>query len=292
MFAAYVLGVFRVSGSRMLKLDRPFLHLLFTSMNIKSKLVAMAMGVCLTMASGSALAELVGEAHVGQIGWRLVDLDENDGITPGMDAFDWMGYHDSSFTIDGSTYWSDTKVAGIFEPLATHVRVDDTWLDTAQGGGGAHSLTRVNNAGRFAAYLTQQETFTLTPHTRIEYFGTYSIRAMGDGRELAGGNRAESELRSQVYADVHEYWPFVLQPENYFFKDAVVRGGVGASAFSGNFIVRFDNRTANAVTGVFNLRVVADGNTPVAQVPEPETYAMMLGGLALLGALARRRQRT
>ena len=29
---------------------------------------------------------------------------------------------------------------------------------------------------------------------------------------------------------------------------------------------------------------------PVAAIPEPETYALMLAGLALLGARARRRQ--
>jgi len=31
-------------------------------------------------------------------------------------------------------------------------------------------------------------------------------------------------------------------------------------------------------------------NIPLAPVPEPQTYAMMLGGLALLGAMARRRK--
>ena len=31
-------------------------------------------------------------------------------------------------------------------------------------------------------------------------------------------------------------------------------------------------------------------NIPMAPVPEPQTYAMMLGGLALLGAMARRRK--
>jgi hypothetical protein len=30
----------------------------------------------------------------------------------------------------------------------------------------------------------------------------------------------------------------------------------------------------------------------VFPVPEPETYAMMLGGLALLGAIARRKKRS
>jgi hypothetical protein len=32
------------------------------------------------------------------------------------------------------------------------------------------------------------------------------------------------------------------------------------------------------------------GPSSVAAVPEPETYAMLLGGLALVGAIARRRK--
>jgi hypothetical protein len=31
-------------------------------------------------------------------------------------------------------------------------------------------------------------------------------------------------------------------------------------------------------------------NIPLAPVPEPQTYAMMLGGLAVMGAVARRRK--
>ena len=35
-----------------------------------------------------------------------------------------------------------------------------------------------------------------------------------------------------------------------------------------------------------------DVGTVVANVPEPETYAMLLAGLGLIGAIGRRRSRT
>jgi len=36
--------------------------------------------------------------------------------------------------------------------------------------------------------------------------------------------------------------------------------------------------------------VMFTGTLPVAAVPEPETYAMLLGGLGLMGFIARRRK--
>jgi hypothetical protein len=44
-----------------------------------------------------------------------------------------------------------------------------------------------------------------------------------------------------------------------------------------------------SATGSYELTLTAQGN--LAPVPEPETYAMMLAGLGLLGLTARRRRR-
>lgn len=40
----------------------------------------------------------------------------------------------------------------------------------------------------------------------------------------------------------------------------------------------------------FNAWAVSDGDVGIAAVPEPETYAMMLAGLGLVGAMAQRRK--
>lgn len=45
-----------------------------------------------------------------------------------------------------------------------------------------------------------------------------------------------------------------------------------------------------SATGSYELTLTAQGN--LAPVPEPETYAMMLAGLGLLGLAARRRRQT
>ena len=68
-----------------------------------------------------------------------------------------------------------------------------------------------------------------------------------------------------------------------------------SARFSSNGIANGDvvaNRGAvNGVTGP-DFQFQADANTSfqVSAVPEPETYALMLGGLGLIGFVARRRR--
>lgn len=52
------------------------------------------------------------------------------------------------------------------------------------------------------------------------------------------------------------------------------------------------NQGSYAQISNFNVWAVRDGDvTSVATVPEPETYAMLLAGLGLMGAVARRKQK-
>ena len=56
--------------------------------------------------------------------------------------------------------------------------------------------------------------------------------------------------------------------------------------------VSFLNLTNESMDGVFNTSVSASGGVyNIAAVPEPESYAMLLTGLGLMGAVARRRSK-
>jgi len=46
----------------------------------------------------------------------------------------------------------------------------------------------------------------------------------------------------------------------------------------------------NNLTGQYHGFLLSDATTPVSPVPEPETYAMLLAGLGLIGFMARRRE--
>ncbi|SEN85927.1 PEP-CTERM protein-sorting domain-containing protein [Duganella sp. CF517] len=70
------------------------------------------------------------------------------------------------------------------------------------------------------------------------------------------------------------------------WNDFAAHGGFVAGVNKLDFVVTNWAQNGGNPTG---LRVEFTDST-VAPVPEPETYAMMLGGLALVGAIARRRK--
>jgi hypothetical protein len=62
-----------------------------------------------------------------------------------------------------------------------------------------------------------------------------------------------------------------------------------AQSWSGLLSVSFSNATGASADGVFNAEARAFGHSAVSAVPEPATGMMLLGGLGLVGAIARRR---
>lgn len=67
-----------------------------------------------------------------------------------------------------------------------------------------------------------------------------------------------------------------------------------AAVFGGDFSsvrVGLSSALSNADAGPDTFFIASASATPVPAIPEPETWALMLGGLAAVGTLARRRQR-
>ena len=67
-----------------------------------------------------------------------------------------------------------------------------------------------------------------------------------------------------------------------FNQDLVWGGPLAAGVYSFN---------VTGTTGLAGAQYLATASALTSPVPEPETYGMMLGGLALLGAVARRKAR-
>jgi hypothetical protein len=80
---------------------------------------------------------------------------------------------------------------------------------------------------------------------------------------------------------------FNMLDESSYNPDFIsANGGTAASAFDA-LVAGFDNRTAYAN---IHTTLYPAGEIRGTLVPEPETYAMLLAGLALVSAMARRRR--
>jgi hypothetical protein len=72
--------------------------------------------------------------------------------------------------------------------------------------------------------------------------------------------------------------------------NAVVSGGQGV--INGNVVVdSWASQVQINASNFFKATNLAGYATPAAPVPEPETYAMLLAGLGVIGFTARRRQK-
>jgi hypothetical protein len=78
--------------------------------------------------------------------------------------------------------------------------------------------------------------------------------------------------------------------QNYYWGSGFPANTQSSALLAGSFV----NTSASSLTGSFQLGVNVSGNTnvvtaAVAAVPEPESYAMFLAGLGIVGAMVRRR---
>lgn len=75
--------------------------------------------------------------------------------------------------------------------------------------------------------------------------------------------------------------------------DVSIDSGLSTTTFSHLMISSFTNLTSMTmkIAGYSSPAYVAIDNLVVTAVPEPESYAMLLAGLGLMGAIARRRRK-
>lgn len=249
----------------------------------------------MALLSNTAMAEIVSSAQISQTGWRLVDLDANDGITPGISFFN---ANSSYHTVIG-----DYRTGEIFSDYQTAVNADPVSSALAHLNSGASSrfengvlstTGKINDSAWITSSQARDEWFVLTPHTRLEYFGVASGSANNDGRDMPPGD-AYQRMFTIVTASVT---PNGRQsdtgadgdPFNHYYGSVGVRKAAGNFALNDNFLLNYVNNGNTDLIGKVELTTYVFGSTYVPAVPEPETYAMMLGGIAVLGALARRRK--
>jgi hypothetical protein len=149
--------------------------------------------------------------------------------------------------------------------------------------------------------------------TQTRTFADLGVTAASDLRvvfnALEPGNALNSIDLSSLTLNVYNATGATVfsasTPQNYSFADTFTGAGnsgflfelTDASAaqlqsiFSSDLRVGLFATAANA-TGGFETFFVGNVASPVTPVPEPETYALMLAGLGVLGFVPRRRKQT
>ncbi|GAB4117224.1 MAG: hypothetical protein Fur0014_18890 [Rubrivivax sp.] len=149
------------------------------------------------------------------------------------------------------------------------------------------SFTLSNNTAvviSAASVLAADVTSTFDPATSYQHeWGTANTQLYISGPAASGGG-------SQYAYDSAS----ISVGSTFFYDSGCTWGycyGAGSTSDTRTLAVSFVNLSGGDLSGTFYAQAYVNGYSYAQAVPEPETYAMMLGGLLGLGFIARRRGR-
>jgi len=195
--------------------------------------------------------------------------------------------------------WDKTGT-GVSAPMSYSITKFDSSLGTLTGVSFSYALDSrgsmtftANSSGAVATlsasdllrlYLADYSTLTANALVNATSVDDNMASSVGDGGDVVAGDA--TSLNNLSFASVYSG---TLSSTLYSFLT-----GTGSATFMGtasqtntysgpNASVNFAGEAKGALTVVYTY-------TPVSTVPEPESYAMLLAGLAAIGVVARRRR--
>ncbi|WP_229261901.1 FxDxF family PEP-CTERM protein [Duganella guangzhouensis] len=276
---------------------------------IVGKILAMLLGsLVINVASASSSVS----ATLGNLHYTLIDLDPNDGITPSI-VFGNVGYTDRSSQTSTYAYDDANGVHSKFNrAVAPSITSSVTQSSPQYSMSASASGTSMLNSGVLSAYLQTSGDnkvsfdydstadfgvlqFTLSAHTAITFYADASVSAASSG--LPSGGYRNSALGIATLSGSFGGNGTAL---SFFNEDArasldQIVGSAGADlpvtdAKNQTLEFTYNNLLDIGIRGYVTSSVGTYATLAVLAVPEPETYAMLLAGLGLIGAIARRRK--
>jgi hypothetical protein len=269
---------------------------------------------CLVAAVGPAAATATSSAITSNLTITLSDLNPTDSTTP------WLTYAPSKpggvhtdAVAWGDTFQNYSKDDYVPKPKQDGVLTSELKSDWSMGSG---TLTAAANAAGFTAMSSQgtansgldgygayrntvfngsggDNFFMLSPMTTVTFSLTADLKAftsMGYNLDSDMGEFAHARTLLNVGGKVNGVDQYIAQEEAvwayYYVNDDNTVSGVSES-WSGTLSVTFYNYGDTATQVMLQAYAATEGQSAVwdgvTPVPEPETYAMLLAGLALVG---------
>ncbi len=199
------------------------------------------------------------------------------------------GDNTASFVETGAGFFSTFQL-GIGSPVFGSGLNSDYKLYAEFVGTGNVAQTGAIVEGDFTTFNL---TVRLDPQGDTNFTSQTSRLLVGTGNDLTvlTGTLSQGEFRVDTSGLENGGFDVLLnvQTVGSFFAGAAFANGMSLADFNGvnSFITGLSIPGEGASNSV---RIEGSGNLTVAAIPEPETYALMLAGLGVVGFMARRRK--
>lgn len=216
-------------------------------------------------------------ASIEQFQFRLVDLDLNDGVDPWIT----FGTDSRSLTTVGGGQTQQISASGTTSIVTQFGAAGGTLSDTALTSRSSvnHPLPRDDFNHIYTNVGSRVTEFVLSPNTELILTSVGNIAQQLDTRFANSGARIG--MQAHLVDEIGNW-------ENQFNKGYSIEsrnGSATVNLYGSLMSIGKEHR------GQFELDASTYLTGPVTSVPEPSTYAMLLTGAVMLGAVARRRRK-
>lgn len=218
----------------------------------------------------SASAQLSARSSFDNLRYQLVDLDPNDGIDPGISFSGGSVGAFATFRDDSGAVRESAQSFSSGGPVQVFIDTPDGHFDGSATTTSASAMLSIRN-GSGETFTDSFLNFVLAPYTQI----IFSVDARASASSTSAPNYAFANVGVNGFI-----WD---ESGNDYYDTA------GLSSYIASFETLSVTLSSAASARRGTLEVATEAVALLQPVPEPAPLAMLVGGLAVLGGLARRR---